>query len=138
MENTIHYLLMTDHTTMQKQIWNNIKGLGLTLGQPKVLDYLLEYDGAIQKDIASGCYIEPASISSILNGMEKNQLVIRKMNTENRRNFNVYLTDKGREIAEKLQLEFETTEKKALAGLQDDEIEQIKHWLKIIHHNLEA
>ena len=66
---TFHYLLMANHLMLQKQLFNNIKDLKLTLGQPKVLDYLWENNGAMQKDIAKGCHIEPASLSTILNGM---------------------------------------------------------------------
>ena len=49
---TFHYLLMANHIMLQKQLFNNIKDLKLTLGQPKVLDYLRQNDGAMQKDIA--------------------------------------------------------------------------------------
>lgn len=137
MEHSLHYLLMENHTTMQKKIRNNIKEMDLSLGQPKVLDYLLDHDGAIQKDIARGCFIEPASISSILNGMEKNGLVIRKPDKENRRNYNIYLTDKGKEIAQKLQVEIEAVEKSAVIGLENDEIEKLKNWLEKIYQNME-
>ena len=35
-----------------------LKDTGLTLGQPKVLDYLKDHDGVSQKEIAAGCLIE--------------------------------------------------------------------------------
>lgn len=133
----LHYLLMANHTTMQKQIFTNIKHLGLTLGQPKVLDYLYEHDGAIQKDIASGCYIEPASLSSILNGMEKKELIQRKISDESRRNMNVFMTEKGRRICCSIREEIEKIEKEALKGMSEDEIIHLNNYLKKINENME-
>lgn len=69
MEFSTHYLLMADHAMLQKLVMSRIKPLGLTTGQPKVLDFLQDHDGAIQKDIAKGCHIEPSSLSTILGGM---------------------------------------------------------------------
>lgn len=70
MQETLHYLLMADHLMVQKALIASVKDTGLTPGQPKILDYLLHHDGAIQKDIAIFCHIEPASLTVILNGME--------------------------------------------------------------------
>lgn len=65
MEFSTHYLLMADHAMLQKLVMSRIKPLGLTTGQPKVLDFLQDHDGAMQKDIAKGCHIEPSSLSTI-------------------------------------------------------------------------
>ena len=40
MKETLHYLLMTDHFLFQKTLFGKIKETGLSIGQPKVLDYL--------------------------------------------------------------------------------------------------
>lgn len=42
-----------------KKLMENVKSTGLTLGQPKVLDYLKHHDGANQKEIAAGCHVKP-------------------------------------------------------------------------------
>ena len=51
---SIHYLLMADHFMVQKALLSQIKDTELTMGQPKVLDYLKDHDGACQKDIRGG------------------------------------------------------------------------------------
>ena len=48
MKDSLHYLLMADHLLFQKFLLSGIKDTGLTLGQPKVLDYLLSHGGAMQ------------------------------------------------------------------------------------------
>ncbi len=49
---TFHYLLMAGHAIYLKQLMAELYHTGLTPGQPKVLDYLMEHDGANQKEIA--------------------------------------------------------------------------------------
>lgn len=50
MQETLHYLLMSDHFMIQKALVSSVKDTGLTPGQPKILDYLLHHDGAIQRN----------------------------------------------------------------------------------------
>ena len=97
MKETLHYLLMTDHFLFQKTLFGKIKETGLSIGQPKVLDYLKEHDGTTQREIAAACQIEPASLTSILNGMEKANLIERKTLDGNRRSWHIFLTEKGKE-----------------------------------------
>lgn len=77
MNKSLHYLLMADHLIFNKNLLLRIKNSELTPGQPKVLDYLIYHDGAVQKDIAESCHIEPATITSVLAGMEKSGLIMR-------------------------------------------------------------
>ena len=58
MKETLHYLLMADHFLFQKTLFGKIKETGLSIGQPKVLDYLKEHDGTTQREIAAACQIE--------------------------------------------------------------------------------
>ena len=138
MNYTLHYLLMADHALLQKTLFANIRDSGLSLVQPKVLDFLKEHDGAVQKDIAKGCHIEPASLSTILTGMEKSGLITRETNENNRRNLYIYMTDKGKAICEQVTEHFSQIEKKALSGFTEEEIENILTYLTKIHKNLEA
>ena len=136
MEHSIHYLLMADHTMLQKLVWNRIKPLGLTTGQPKVLDFLQDHDGAMQKDIAQGCHIEPSSLSTILGGMERAGLIERSTRGENRRTVYVRLTAHGREQCARLNEIFAAAEAEALDGFTDAEIEQARGLLERIYRNL--
>ena len=54
MDDSFHYMSMINHMIVQKKLMEQLKDTGLTLGQPKVLDYLKEHDGASQKEIAAG------------------------------------------------------------------------------------
>ena len=113
MSESLHYLLMTDHLMVQKSLITSVKDTGLTSGQPKVLDYLKNHDGAVQKDIAINCHIEPASLTTILNGMENKGYITRNICTQNRKYLNVHLTKLGWKYVET----FTDTEKEQLIFL---------------------
>lgn len=136
MKETLHYLLMADHSMLQKALIASIKDTGLTSGQPKVLDYLLVHDGTVQKDIAAACHIEPASLTSILNGMESKNLIERKEQNGNRRSSYVFLTEKGREFAKRLEKIFSEIEEVALDGFDVEEREQVCNLLSRLYENM--
>lgn len=135
MSDTLHYLLMANHMSVQKQLFTKLKGTDLTLGQPKILEYLKEHDGAVQKEIASACHIEPASLTSILSGMEKKGLILREMRDDNRRYLYVYMTEKGREAMRAVDTVFQEIELAALEGFSEEEKEKLLLFLTRIHTN---
>ena len=63
MEN-LHYLLMKSNAMLSRRILSEVSRLGLTPGQPKVLDFLLQYNEADQKTIAAYCEIEQTTVGS--------------------------------------------------------------------------
>lgn len=136
MQETLHYLLMSDHLMIQKALVARVKDTGLTPGQPKILDYLLHHDGAIQKEIATFCHIEPASLTAVLNGMEKKGYILRKAKENNRRSLHVYLTDTGKEYADRLRVEFDEIESKALQGFTQEEIQMTQELLCRVYENM--
>lgn len=132
MDKSFHYTLMANQALVQKRIIEKLKDTNLTIGQPKVLDFLKEQDGISQKDIAKGCMIEQASLTSILHRMEDLGMIERKMINGNRRSLYVYLTEYGRELALKVDNAFKEIESNAFAGISEEEIKQfMKIFLKI-------
>ena len=47
---TLHYLIMANQMLVQKALLEQLKDTGLTIGQPKILDYLKDHDGSNQKE----------------------------------------------------------------------------------------
>ena len=136
MKETLHYLLMANHLTFQKALLTGVKDKELTPGQPKILDYLRNHNGAVQKEIAEACHIDPATITSVLTGMETKNLIIRKKQDGNRRNSYVYLTEKGREHTQYVEEVFDLIEEKALVGFTAGEKELLNKFLTRIYQNI--
>lgn len=118
---SLHCLLMKSHAMLSRRILAQAGKLGLTSGQPKVLDFLWKYQEADQKTIAAYCEIEPATVGSILLRMENSGLIVRRQKDGNRRSLYVSLTPAGRETAAKLMDIFDSQESSAAAGLTPEE-----------------
>lgn len=138
MEYTFHYLLMANQAIFHREVLSLLKDTKLTLGQPKVLDYLLDHDGAGQKEIAWGCHIEPASLTVILNGMEEKGLVRREIPQKDRRSSHVFLTSLGKEMLQKVEQAFAKAEASALASLSPQEKEAFLETFGKIYDNLKG
>ena len=136
MEQSFHYLLMADQAVFQKRLLNALKKASPTAGQPKVLDYLKDHDGAGQKEIAAACHIEPATLTSVLNRMEEKGMIERRMRNGNRRSLYVFLTEKGKELSNVVEREFDRAEEQALAGFSPEEREECRRMLRRICENL--
>ena len=122
---SLHYLLMKSNAMFLREISSEARKMGLTSGQPKILDFLLKYEEADQKTIASYCEIEQATVGSILLRMENSNLVRRRQKDGNRRSLYVSLTKSGRDMAIKLADIFQNVEEKATAVLSEQEIKTL-------------
>lgn len=123
---SLHYLLMKTHSMFSRRVLNEVNKIGLTRGQPKVLDYLLQCGEADQKTIAAYCEIEPATVGSILLRMEENGLILRRQKAGNRRSLYVSLTQKGRDAAREVGSIFRGVERDATDALTVEEVVQLQ------------
>lgn len=78
--------------------------LGLSTGQPKILSVLLSAEGILQKDLAARCHVEPATMTVLLQNMEKKGLVEKKTThvSGGKRAYGIYLTEQGHKAAERV------------------------------------
>ena len=137
MEFSTHYLLMADHAMLQKLVMSRIKPLGLTTGQPKVLDYLKDHDGSNQRQLAYGCRIEPSSLTALLNRMEDTGLIERRKKDGNRRSYYIYMTEKGRNCQIRVAEEFQKLEEKAMRNISKEDLQLFQKIFLQMYHNLE-
>ena len=136
MDASFHYMSMINHMTVQKKLMEQLKDTGLTLGQPKVLDYLKDHDGVSQKEIAAGCLIEAGSLTSILNRMEEKDLIERKILNGNRRTFHIFMTESGKKNQKLVEEAFKKIEKTALNGISEEEQKLFMEIFCRIYRNL--
>ena len=125
MDYSFHYLLMAAQALFQRSVMAELNGSGLTAGQPKVLDYLGLHDGSVQKSIAAGCQIDPATLTGLLNRMEEKGLIRRCNEQGDRRSLHVYLTDQGREKQQEVRQTLERQTQTVLAKLDETQRVQL-------------
>ena len=136
MSNSLHYLMMANQMLVQKALMERVKESGLTIGQPKVLDYLKDHDGSSQKDIARACFIEAGSLTTILNGMEEKGLIERRTLNGNRRSYHIFMTDEGKRKQQMIDEVFAEIEEKAVSDISDEEYSQFMSVYQKLYNNL--
>jgi DNA-binding MarR family transcriptional regulator len=137
MQDTLHYLIMANQMLVQKALLEKLKDTGLTIGQPKILDYLKEHDGSSQKEIARACFLEAGSLTTILNKMEERGLIERRILNGNRRSFHIFMTEEGRKKQQVVDKAFMEIEKKALTDISEEEYECFLSVYQKIYSNLQ-
>lgn len=131
-----HRLMLKNQTIFTKLVFEELADLQLSVGQPKVLEYLSEHDGSIQKEIAEACQIEPATVTSLLIRMEKSGLIYRKNKHGDKRYICVFLTDYGKSVALSVLNAFKEVEALALKNFSERERESFLSFLFRVNENL--
>lgn len=137
MDYSFHYMLMVSQALFHKKLFSYLKPSDLTLGQPKVLDYLKDHDGMTQKDIAKACEIEPTSAARVLQGMEDKGIIERKRLNGNRRSLHVFLTGEGQKLQREVEEAFQKLEQEAFYGMNSEEISCFMDAFSRIYNNLQ-
>lgn len=138
MDRSFHYLLMANQALIHKKLLSGLKDTDLSLGQPKILEYLKTHNGSNQKDIARGCHIEAGSLTSVLGRMEDKGMIERKTLNGNRRSLYVFLTEKGEQLQKTVAKEFDLLEEMAFDGISEKDREAFMNVFLKIYDNLSA
>ncbi|MFR3730427.1 MarR family winged helix-turn-helix transcriptional regulator [Lacrimispora sp.] len=133
---SFHYLLMAGQSIYQRRVMDRLRDTDLTSGQPKVLDYLRNFDGATQKEIADACFLEAATITSVLNGMEAKGLIVRKRLNGNRRSYHVFMTEKGKVLQKKVEEIFLQLEEETFRDIPEEKRAEFLQIFSKIHKNM--
>lgn len=114
------------------------KELGLSKGQPKMIELLSHQEGCAQKDLAESCSIEPATVTSLLSNMVAKELVYKEPLVQENgvRIQRIFLTPKGHKIANSVNKIVDQMETISFQGFSSEEKEQCLFYLDRIFQNL--
>ena len=73
---------------------------GLTTSQLLVLEVVVKLDTSTPSNIAEEVELSQATVTNLVDRMERNELVLRQKSTVDKRVVEVLLTDKGRQMVE--------------------------------------
>ena len=83
-------------------LYKYIKETEITPNQYGMLLHIYNHEGINQADVASSCIMDKCCASKSFKDLENKGLVIRKVDENNRRSYNLFLTPKAKELAELL------------------------------------
>lgn len=135
---TVFYTIDKTIKSYRKFAQKNISKVvnDITIDQKLILHYLNDYPELNQKEIAELVFKDNASMTRMINIMVKKNYLNRSMNEEDRRRYNLEITDKGKEVLVKLPPVIMSNRKKALEGITKEELIHLEKTLNKILSNL--
>jgi MarR family transcriptional regulator for hemolysin len=110
--------------------------VGVTMGQWKVLVMLVDEDGLTQKDIAERLGLEGPTLIPIIDKMEKDDLVIRRVDSLDRRNNRIYRTERANSLWEGMVKSALRIREVSLKNIPQEKIDIARSVLDSIYQNL--
>lgn len=104
---------------LDKQGMDYLAHYNISMGQAYILASLLEQDGSTLTRVCQRANLESSSLTTMIDRLERDQLVERRPSTEDRRTTLLYITDKGRETATSIFEESIKHNKTILAAMGD-------------------
>lgn len=137
-EKSIGFLLYRTSLAMRQLLQKEIKdnGFDITAEQWAILNNLWIQDGISQNDIAIKLCKQRPNITRIIDELEKNNLVSRKSNTNDRRKYQIFLTTQGKDVVKNLKSIVKNIQQKVCEGLSEEEINNIIDSLNKIYKNV--
>nr|MDD6335335.1 MarR family transcriptional regulator [bacterium] len=113
-----------------------LSAIQVSLGQPDILLFLSEHDGAMQNDLAQALSLRPASVAVTLKRMERCGLLHREPDRLDLRVSRVFLSEKGKALLAQIESIRQQTDERLLAGFTDEEKAQLDGLLSRMMDNL--
>jgi MarR family transcriptional regulator, organic hydroperoxide resistance regulator len=113
-----------------------LEAIGLYRGQPPVLFALWDQEGLMHTELAERLQNTPATITKMIQRMEKAGFVQRRPDANDQRVSRVYLTETGRAIQSQVQEIWDTIETETFAGFTGEESLLLRSFLQRIRQNL--
>jgi len=110
--------------------------IGLYRGQPPVLGVLAEREGVSHSELAARLDVRPATISKMLDRMERAGFLTRRPDAEDQRVSRVYLTERGRAVQCEVRRLIRTMAQETFAGFSLEEQALLSRFLLQIRENL--
>lgn len=117
-------------------VGKELEKIGMRASYRHVLKPLMEGDGLTQLDLVKITKLKAPTISITLRNMEREGIVRREKNDNDRRETHVYITDKGRDMHAKVLEAFDKAEKLMLSGISEKELDAVGKLMEKMIGNL--
>ncbi len=133
---TLDFLLAQVSHLHHYRAFSLFESLGLYRGQPPVLRALWEQEGLTHKELADRLRITQATITRMLQRMERAGFVQRRPDETDQRISRVYLTDAGRAVQARVHEVVRQMEDETFAGFSTEERAVLESYLRRVRANL--
>ena len=136
MEDFVSYYLVRISKVIGNDFARKSRQLGLTVAALQALSMLAEHADMTVGELSDAALIEQPTLTKILNRLESDKLIRRKVSRRDKRIVHVHITRAGREIIPKMAVIIESIESRLLDGLSATEIETASKLLSRMSENV--
>ncbi|WKN32227.1 MarR family transcriptional regulator [Porifericola rhodea] len=129
-ENSLSTVLGTTSRLLNNRISKKMATHQVTVEQWVILASLWRKDGQSQQTLANVANKNKASITHLIDNLEKRKLVVRQEDTVDRRNKLVFLTEEGQSLQEELAKIVKTTTKEITKNIDKKDLKSAKKVMK--------
>jgi DNA-binding MarR family transcriptional regulator len=132
-------ILLKKAARLFEQVANRkLDTLGVTHAQTVILVRLHEKDGQNQMELTRSAGLDQSTVVRLLDRMEKDELIKRVRNKDDRRVFNFHLTAKAKKACQKLEVHSQAITDIAHESLSKKDIEKLNQLMSVIVNNLQG
>ena len=118
----IGFLLADVTRLMRRAFASELEGSQLTLAQAKTLLRLRRCEGARQVELAEYLEIRPITLTRLVDQLQAEGLVERRADPQDRRAFQLYLTEAAQPVVEQIVVAVTRLQLRALEGVTPDAV----------------
>lgn len=111
--------------------------LNLTTQQAHSLAYIERHPGLIQRELGQKFCVRNASITNMVKNLERDGYIERKKDKDSARVKRIYLTQKGKERAEQINLFFTKVNEQLLFNIDEHDLDMMNEAMKHIIEGIE-
>ena len=134
----IFYLFGQIYGRRDIQLAKSLRPLGVTVAQWRVLAALTNVDGCTINRLADITVIDRTTLSRTLDRMETGGLIARRQVQNDKRSFEIRLAAGGRRALERIWPVVEYHNRRAVAGLTQRELEELRRTVRKMIANVAA
>ena len=136
LKDTIGYMLAQVCKLHRQRADVLLNEVGLYVGQEMLLCGLWDKEGITQTELAENVKIQPATVTNMLQRLERGGFVERRADTEDQRISRVYTTEKGSNLEHAVQQKWNQLEQESFKGLSVEEGLLLRRLLLQVYQNL--
>lgn len=117
-------------------VCQELERIGMRYSYRHIMKPLMENESLTQLELVKITNLKAPTISITLRNMERDGIVRREKNDNDRRETHVFITDKGRKVYAKVLTALDKAEKTMLKGLSEKELKAMRAALEKMSANL--
>lgn len=136
-ENDLLWVSFKLRYLIKRKVQNQLKNYNISLDQWIILSIIYQSEGSNQKKLAELSGRDRAAITRILNILEYKELINRKNSYHDKREFLIYLTDKGNDLYKETSVIMSDNAQEIRNYFNKSELKQFRFLLDKLSSNLE-